>query len=151
MEGTATKLTRSKFTPEEDSHLLKVVRRYGCKDWNEVARHMPGRSGRQCRERWCNYINPDLERLPWTPDDDALLREKIDQFGTQWQSIMTFFPRRSRNEIKNRWFVLRPKSVIQTGFIPVSPEPAEQDCWNPSFDAHDKEEPFWQGLGLDYL
>jgi Myb-like DNA-binding domain len=44
-----------RWTQEEHELLLHVVERYGCKQWSTVARHMPGRTGKQCRERWINH------------------------------------------------------------------------------------------------
>jgi len=32
-----------------------------------------GRSGKQCRERWINALNPSLKTGGWTPDEDKLL------------------------------------------------------------------------------
>jgi hypothetical protein len=96
---------KCKFTSVEDAHLVEVVGWCGPNDWARVASYMNGRSARQCRERWNNYVNPALENVPWTPEEDDLLEEKFLEFGTHWQAIATFFRTRSRNDIKCHWFL----------------------------------------------
>lgn len=42
----------------------------------EIGRHIPGRAGKQCRERYINHLDPELKRHDWLPsEDDALLSE----------------------------------------------------------------------------
>ena len=48
--------------------------------WREVAKRVPARSDKQCRERFCNVLDPDLKREDeWTADEDAALRAAIAQ------------------------------------------------------------------------
>jgi hypothetical protein len=95
---------KCKFTSVEDAHLIDVVARCGTSDWSLVATFMYHRTARQCRERWNNYVNPALENVPWTHEEDELLDEKYNEYGTKWQAITVFFPTRSRNDIKCHWF-----------------------------------------------
>ena len=34
---------------------------------------MPGRSGKQCRLRWCNQIDPGIKHESWTDKEDATI------------------------------------------------------------------------------
>jgi hypothetical protein len=104
---------KCKFTPAEDIRLQEVVDHCGCKDWSIVARHMYPRNARQCRERWTNYTNPILVNMPWTQAEEELLSEKFAEFGRKWQSIAAYFPRRSKNQIKNHW-ISRQKRLHQS-------------------------------------
>lgn len=45
------------WTPEEDELLKSLVAKLGTKHWSLIAQHLP-RTGKQCRERWCNYLDP---------------------------------------------------------------------------------------------
>lgn len=52
--------------------------------WREVAKQVPSRSDKQCRERFCNVLDPDLKREDeWTPEEDTALRAAIAQHTTQ--------------------------------------------------------------------
>jgi hypothetical protein len=92
-----------KFTQTEDMQLTQIVAYYGCDDWTLVASRMPGRNARQCRERWLNYINPQLSRTPLTRDEENLLEAKYLELGPRWQMIASFFPGRAKNFLKNQW------------------------------------------------
>jgi hypothetical protein len=94
------------FTPEEDAMLLGLVRQLGHKDWQYIASWMGRRSARQCRERWVNYVNPELSQSPWTPAEDTALRAKYAELGPKWVKISKCLPNRSVNNIKNRTLVL---------------------------------------------
>jgi hypothetical protein len=109
-----------KFTEAEDTRLIYLVKIHGSRDWGVVARHMLGRTTRQCRERWSNYLNPELKTTPWTDTEDAQLLARYQEFGTQWQAIAICLPGRSRNDIKNRWFHLQKSP-------PSAPQPPYQD------------------------
>jgi hypothetical protein len=93
---------KHKFTSADDARLCDVVQRLGTKDWNLVATQMYPRTARQCRERWNNYINPVIEHIEWTPEEDLLLDEKYAQLGAKWKVIASFFPTRSKNMVKYR-------------------------------------------------
>ncbi|MDR0740922.1 MAG: hypothetical protein LBF34_04410 [Puniceicoccales bacterium] len=64
---------------------------------------MFNRKARQCRERWKNYLAPDLNFSPWTRENDALLREKFNELGPKWAQIARFFPNKTDLNCKNRW------------------------------------------------
>lgn len=39
------------WTEEEDLKVIELVQMYGPQKWTFVANHLPGRIGKQCRER----------------------------------------------------------------------------------------------------
>lgn len=104
-----TSMIRRKFTQEEDTKLCQLVNQYGAKKWDQIAKMMPGRTGRQCRDRYRNYLIPGFFNGQWSQEEDELLHEKFNQMGRQWARMMQFFPGRSANSLKNRWnyFVCR--------------------------------------------
>jgi hypothetical protein len=101
---------KRKFTQEEDALLFDIVTRDGESNWPMIAQKLGTRDCRQCRERWKNYLSPSVSRSPWTPQEDALLREKYAEFGSQWCLIARDFPNRTDVNIKNRWIVLNGQS-----------------------------------------
>ena len=94
---------RNKFTVDEDNLLKFLVEEKKITRWCEVSKFLPGRTTKQCRDRYSNYLSPSITNLPWTQEEDQLLREKVDEFGKKWVYISQFFDGRSGNNLKNRW------------------------------------------------
>jgi hypothetical protein len=113
----------------EDKALVASVQKFGTSNWSVVAAALPGRSGKQCRERWTNQLDPNLNREDWTPPEDAILVFQQKSCGNCWAKITAFLPRRSANAIKNRWcWLMRNRSHLPRD-VPLPP-PAEP-CWPP--------------------
>jgi hypothetical protein len=96
-----------KFTANEDAQLRFLVSEAARTDWFAVAQQLPGRSARQCKDRWQKYLNPDIKRCSWTPDEDAALRKRYDELGPKWARIAAFLPNRTDYMVKNRFAQLR--------------------------------------------
>lgn len=94
---------KSKWTPEEDQFLMESVNKHGMGNWSLVCQTVPGRSGKQCRERWINQLCPALNKDNWTPQEDAILIQQQRIHGNFWTKIAQFLPGRSANNVKNRW------------------------------------------------
>lgn len=97
---------RHQFSAQEDAMLVKQVGIYGDKNWDQIAEVVPGLTGRQCRDRFRNYLMPNLNNGPWTRQEDILLIEKFHEIGPHWSKIASYFPDRSSNNIKNRWYTV---------------------------------------------
>lgn len=94
---------KAKWTPDEDKLLIQSVKVHGMSNWSLVASDIPGRTGKQCRERWTNQLCPALNKDNWTPQEDAILIQQQRLHGNVWSKISKFLPGRSSNNIKNRW------------------------------------------------
>ena len=106
-EPSRTKITKAKFTDEEDKLLTTLVCEAKEKDWFAIAKNMNNRNARQCRERWNNYLDPNLVKDEWSELDDKLLMKKFIEIGSHWNSIARFFPGRSGNSIRNRYLMIQ--------------------------------------------
>jgi hypothetical protein len=126
-------LLKGSWTRQEDEVILNFVRVHGCKSWTKLSKMLPGRIGKQCRERWMNHLNPDLVRGPWTTQEDALLIHLHAEFGNKWSQIAACMPGRADNMIKNRWYsILSKKSPeelaeLQPTAQPTMPAPTLED------------------------
>lgn len=97
------KRKREKFLPEEDRQLRELVAIHGDSSWDIVAKNMPNRNQRQCRERWKHYLSSSKAKVPWTPEEDDLLYQKMNELGPKWTKIAKFFDGRTDIQIKTRW------------------------------------------------
>ena len=71
------------WTKEEDEHVIELVRKYGPKRWTLIAKHLKGRIGKQCRERWHNHLNPEIKKTSWTEEEDRIIYSAHKQWGNQ--------------------------------------------------------------------
>jgi len=94
---------RKMFSPLEDFQLRTLVQQYGTNQWKKIADVLPDRTPRQCRERYKNYLAPDIINAPWTRDEDISLKYLYTHYGPKWSIISQYFKTRSEVNVKNRW------------------------------------------------
>ena len=49
------------WTTEEDDTVRRLVQVHGTA-WSLMAAQLQGRTGKQCRERWHNHLNPNISK-----------------------------------------------------------------------------------------
>ena len=96
------------WTDEEDALVVSVVSSSAERPftrWTDLALRLPGRIGKQIRDRYVNHLDPSLNHSQFSNEDDLLLLEGHKQHGKKWVDISTkiFNSTRSENHVKNRW------------------------------------------------
>jgi hypothetical protein len=91
------------WTREEDVLLGRLVKENGPKKWSKIAESIPGRRGKQCRERWLNHLDSKVKKTAWTPDEDAILLGAQERLGNKWSEIAKLLSGRAENAVKNRY------------------------------------------------
>uniref|UniRef100_A0A672IZC9 HTH myb-type domain-containing protein n=1 Tax=Salarias fasciatus TaxID=181472 RepID=A0A672IZC9_SALFA len=58
-----------------------LVQQYGLKRWSFISKFVRTRNGKQCRERWCNHLNPAVNKGIWTQEEDILVIQAQKENG----------------------------------------------------------------------
>ncbi|KAI8636502.1 glycolipid 2-alpha-mannosyltransferase-domain-containing protein [Parasitella parasitica] len=89
-EITTTK--RGEFSKDEDEALKKAVEKYGIDEFHKIKQEMDSqRSISQLRTRYNNFLDPDVDRSPWTKEEKALAIKLFQELKNIRASVCLLF------------------------------------------------------------
>lgn len=106
---TSGTLRAGVWASEEDNLLMTLIQ--SCRHrWGyiaatlntEIHHNVRVRTGKQCKERWSNHLNPEINRGEWNPKEELLLLELHRSLGNKWCVISKELPTRTESNIKNK-------------------------------------------------
>jgi hypothetical protein len=143
---------RRKFTEHEDQQLRELVAEMGNENWPLIANSIPGRTARQCKERWTHYLAPGIVFSEWAPDEDQLLEAKVAESGEKWKTLERYFIGRTDANIKNRYNVLkrrRRRQVWARAALRDAPAVADDIMGGFHFDEYEESFDWFEPYPLD--
>ena len=113
-------IRKGNWSREEDETLLRCVAQFGEHDWDTVAKYIPGRSNSKCRERYTNYIGPNVRKGNWTPEEDNMILQLQAQWKNKWAAIAKVgmgraCNGRTANDVKSRHKTLMKQRQHEQG------------------------------------
>ncbi|KAG5180704.1 Homeodomain-like protein [Tribonema minus] len=99
-------VVKGPWSSEEDRIVRELVARHGSGGtcWMLMNKKgLPQRTAKQIRERWLNHLAPDINKDPWTQEEDLVLCAAHRHFGGSYAEFARLLlPGRPENNIKNR-------------------------------------------------
>jgi hypothetical protein len=71
--GPEGEVVKGPWRKDEDEKVIELVTKFGPRKWSVIAGYLPGRIGKQCRERWHNHLNPEITKTAWTEEEDNII------------------------------------------------------------------------------
>jgi len=94
---------RKSWTKQEDELILNLSKTLPRKEkWILISKKIKTKTPLECYRR-LKSIDPKFKKGRWTPQEDFLLLQLVNQFGRCWNIISKIFKNRSNKQVKIRY------------------------------------------------
>ena len=131
------------WSKKEDEQLLDNINKYLKNHkkiiWTKVG--VPGRNFKQCKERYENQLNPNINKSDFTNVEINIIIQKQKEFGNKWKKISSFLNNRTDGQVKNKWYSIKNNikkdNIIESDYsnlIDLKPDTFSQQVINNNND-----------------
>ncbi|KRX02772.1 Homeodomain protein [Pseudocohnilembus persalinus] len=71
----------------EDEILKAAVMKYGLNQWSRISSLLARKSAKQCKQRWYEWLDPQIIKTEWNREEDEKLLHLSRIFPNQWRTI----------------------------------------------------------------
>lgn len=107
-----SKSYKSSWNHKDDISLVELIEIYG-NDWEKIAQRL-NKPIETIQERYNNKLNPKLKRSKFTSEEDEKVIKLHEKFGNNWSEIAKYLPDRNALMIKNRFYSVLRKKILNT-------------------------------------
>jgi pre-mRNA-splicing factor CDC5/CEF1 len=72
--------------------------KYGLNQWARVSSLLVRKSPKQCKQRWYEWLDPQVRKTPWTREEEEKLLHLAKIMPTQWRTIAGCLEGRTANQ-----------------------------------------------------
>ena len=107
---------RNPWSSKEDALLVELMKKYG-QSWAMISSALPGRTGKQVRDRFLNKLRPNIRCGDWSAEEDECIVTLSKEIGNRWSLIATHLPGRTEAQVKNRYYSHIKKRLDSNGAL----------------------------------
>mmetsp|Transcript_20771 Transcript_20771/g.29166 ORF Transcript_20771/g.29166 Transcript_20771/m.29166 type:complete len:776 (+) Transcript_20771:102-2429(+) len=71
----------------EDEILKAAVMKYGKNQWARISSLLVGKSAKQCKARWYEWLDPSIKKTEWSREEEEKLLHLTKIMPNQWKTI----------------------------------------------------------------
>lgn len=98
-------IKKGRWSAEEDYKIKDLVTLYNF-NWAKISKLIYNRTPKQIRDRYINYLDPNLNNNPFTILENKKIINFVKEYGKQWVKLSKVIRGKSPLSIKNKYFSL---------------------------------------------